>query len=81
MSISNDLIKQFVQITKDNSPVKHEATVYGTAVEYEGKTYVQIDGSELLTPVETSTEIANGERVTVMIKDKTAWIKENLLKV
>ena len=78
MSISNDLIKQFVQITKDNSPVKHEATVYGTAVEYEGKTYVQIDGSELLTPVDTSTEIANGERVTVMIKDHNATVTGNL---
>lgn len=78
MDISNDLIKQFVQITRDQSPVKHEATVYGTVVEYEGKSYVQIDGSELLTPVETSTEMASGERVSVTIKDHSAVVTGNL---
>ena len=78
MDISNDLIKQFVQITRDQSPVKHEATVYGTVVDYEGKMYVQIDGSELLTPVETSTEMASGERVSVTIKDHSAVVTGNL---
>lgn len=78
MGISNDLIKKFVQITKDQSPVKHESTVYGTAVEYNGSMYVQLDGSELLTPVDTSTEIADGERVTVLIKDHTATVTGNL---
>ena len=78
MSISNDLIKQFVQITKDQSPVKQASTVYGTVVEYEGKSYVQIDGSELLTPVETSAEMASGERVAVTIKDHSAVVTGNL---
>ena len=78
MDISNDLIKQFVQITRDQSPVKHEATVYGTVVEHEGKMYVQIDGSELLTPVETSTEMASGERVSITIKDHSAVVTGNL---
>ena len=78
MSISNDLVKQFVQITKDNSPVKTESTVYGTAVEYEGQMYVQIDGSDLITPVETTTELKSGERVTVMIKDHNATVTGNL---
>ena len=78
MDISNDLIKQFVQITRDQSPVKHEATVYGTVVDYEGKMYVQIDGSELLTPVETSTEMASGERVSITIKDHSAVVTGNL---
>ena len=78
MSISNDLVKQFVQITKDNSPVKTESTVYGTTVEYEGQMYVQIDGSDLITPVETTTELKSGERVTVMIKDHNATVTGNL---
>lgn len=78
MSISNDLVKQFVQITKDNSPVKTESTVYGTAVEYDGQMYVQIDGSDLITPVETTTELKSGERVTVMIKDHNATVTGNL---
>ena len=78
MSISNDLVKQFVQITKDNSPVKTESTVYGTTVEYDGQMYVQIDGSDLITPVETTTELKSGERVTVMIKDHNATVTGNL---
>lgn len=50
----------------------------GTTVEYNGKTYVKIDGSELLTPVHTTTAVKPGERVTVTIKDHTATVTGNL---
>lgn len=50
----------------------------GTTVDYNGKTYVKIDGSELLTPVHTTAAVKPGERVTVMIKDHTATVTGNL---
>lgn len=79
MGLSSELIDQFVRITKDDKKTKSEATVYGRAkVEYDGSTYVKIDGSELLTPVATTTDVADGERVTVLIKDHTATITGNL---
>lgn len=78
MALSNDLISQFVKSTKDDKPVQNETTVFGRVVEYNGEKYVQIDGSELLTPIQTTTKVEDGERVTVMIKDHTATVTGNL---
>lgn len=78
MSLSSDLISQFVKVTNDDTKTKTESTVYGTIVENNGSKYVQIDGSELLTPVSTTADARDGERVTVMIKNHTAIITGNL---
>ena len=78
MSLSSDLISEFVKVTKDDEKPKSETVVYGTTVVYEGSTYVKLDGSELLTPVSTTSSTKNGERVTVMIKDHTATITGNM---
>ena len=78
MSLSSDLISEFVKVTKDDEKQKSETIVYGTTVVYEGSTYVKLDGSELLTPVSTTSSTENGERVTVMIKDHTATITGNM---
>lgn len=78
MRLSSDLIAQFVKVTNDNTSAKKETTVYGTIVEYEGKNYVQIDGSELLTPITTTANMKPGERVTVLIKNHSATVTGNL---
>ena len=78
MSLSSDLISQFVKVTKDDTKASTETTVYGTTVEYNGGTYVKLDGSELLTPVSTTTKTKAGERVMVKIKDHTATVTGNL---
>ena len=78
MSLSSDLISEFVKVTKDDEKPKSETVVYGTTVVYEGSTYVKLDGSELLTPVSATSSTKNGERVTVMIKDHTATITGNM---
>lgn len=77
MSLSTDLISQFVKATKDTKKTNTESVVYGTVV-YDGKTYVKLDGSDLLTPVSQTTDAKDGERVTVMIKDHTATITGNV---
>ena len=77
MSLSSELISQFVKVTKDDTKVKKETTVYGTIV-YDGKPYVKLDGSDLLTPISTTTNVKDGERVTVMIKDHTATVTGNI---
>lgn len=74
MALSNDLISQFVKSTKDDKTTKKESIVYGTTVEYDGAMYVRLDGSDLLTPVSSTTSVASGERVTVMIKNHSATI-------
>ena len=78
MSLSSDLISQFVKITKDDSKTSTETTVYGTTVEHNGATYVKLDGSDLLTPVITTTDTKSGERVTVLIKNHTATVTGNI---
>lgn len=78
MSLSNELISQLAKTTKADKSVKTETTVYGTTVEYNGTIWVQLDGSELLTPISTTADTKAGERVIVMIKDHTATITGNL---
>ena len=78
MALSNDLISQFVKVTKDKDMAKKEETVYGTTVMYNGTMHVKIDGSDLLTPVETTADMDAGERVTVMIKNHTATVTGNV---
>lgn len=78
MSLSTDLISQFVKVTNDKSKDKSEVTVYGTAKIYNNAMYVQIDGSELLTPISTTADVKDGERVTVMIKNHEAVITGNI---
>lgn len=78
MALPSELISEFVKITKDDTPKKSETIVYGTIVESDGSKYVQLDGSELLTPISSTTNVADKERVTVMIKNHTAIVTGNI---
>ena len=78
MDLSNDLVSKFVEITNDSNDKKDGSTAYGTTVEYGGKIYVKLDGSDLLTPVETTSVIKPDERVSVLIKDHSALVTGNL---
>lgn len=77
MNLSNELITQFVKATKDTTKTSSGETVNGTTVEYNGKMYVKLDGSDLLTPVTTTADVVDNERVTVLIKDHSATITGN----
>lgn len=79
MGLTNEIIAEFVKVTNENTVKQStESTVYATTVEYEGRVYVRIDGSDLLTPVSKTVDVKPDERVTVMIKDHTATITGNL---
>ena len=78
MSLSYDLISEFVKITNDKKENTKEGTVYATVVNTSGEKYVRIDGSDLLTPIDTTAGIEDQERVTVMIKDHKATVTGNI---
>lgn len=78
MSLSNELIMRFVRATKDPAGNKSETTLYGTLEESGSRKYVRLDGSDLLTPVESTSDARHGDRVTVMIKNHTATVTGNL---
>lgn len=89
MALSNDLISQFVKVTKDKQDVKKETVVYGT-VDKNDTDKVIIDGSTISTPVtktvvagthdetENGASVIKGDRVIVTIKNHTATVTGNL---
>ena len=78
MVLSEELVANFAKSTNDKKTTSSEATVYGT-VRIEGdKKYVQIDGSSIKTPVNTTSDISDGDRVIVLIKNHEATIIGNV---
>lgn len=78
MGLSYDIISEFVKITNDNKDKPKEGVVYGVVAQTSNGKFVKIDGSDLITPAETTTEVEDGERVTIMIKNHTATITGNV---
>lgn len=74
----NNLATTFAKIIKEDAAATKDSTVYGTAVEFNGKMYVKLDGSERMTPIETTTSIKEGDRVTVLIKAHSATVTGNV---
>lgn len=78
MYLPNELVSQFVKATKDEAKPNNETTVFGTTKKVGDKIYVQFDGSEILTPVSNTTaEVKDSERVTVLLKNHSATITGN----
>lgn len=70
MTISQSALKEFAKAVAPPKQKSEGTMVTGTAKEYDGGIYVQIDGSEQLTPIASSTAgIKDGDRITVMVKD------------
>ena len=74
MSISYDLIKEFVTVTNDNKKEIKDTTTYGIIVMYGNKPYVKIDGSEMITPCTCMIGVEEGDRVAVEIKNHEAYV-------
>ena len=74
----NDVAARFAKIVKEDSTAKKDRTVYGTAVIFNSKLYVKLDGSERLTPIDTTTSIKEGDRVMVVIKAHAATVTGNI---
>lgn len=78
MALSVELINEFVKATNDKTQEKNESIAYGTIVESNGTKYVQLDGSDLLTPATMTADVLSGERVTVLIKNHKATVTGNI---
>lgn len=78
MTLSSELVSQFAKVVNGDKKSSTESTICGTVVEYDGSTYVNLDGSDLLTPVTTTTDAETGDRVMVLIKNHTAVITGNV---
>lgn len=79
MVLSDDLIQEFAKLA--NEPNRNTSTdkmMYGTVVDYDNSKWVRIDGSDLLTPISSVTNVSNGDRVIVGIQNHSAIVNGNL---
>lgn len=75
--LTDGLIQRFLAATHDKEKEKKERIYYGTI----SSGGVILDGSDRVTPiVKTDSELSNGDRVSVMIKDHTAVVTGNFTK-
>ena len=82
MALSSDLASQFAKVTNDSSRNTNGTKLHGTiAMLGEGENeipYVKLDGTEELTPISRTVEVAEGDRVEVMIANHSATVTGNL---
>lgn len=80
MALSNSLKSQFAKImSASDVDTQKKKTRTGTAVEYEGRIYVQLDGSDQLTPLaDRIAGVKDGDRVTIEIENHSASLTGNL---
>ena len=78
MSLSSDLASQFAKVTNDSSRNTNGTKLYGTITMLGEVPHVKLDGTEELTPVSRTVEVAEGDRVEVMIANHSATVTGNL---
>ena len=78
MALPDKLISDFAKLNKQVEDRNGETTVTGTAKIYDGKVYIQIDGSDQLTPVlSTTAGVKDGDRITALIKNHSVTVTGN----
>lgn len=78
MELSKVIIDDFAKVTNDDRHISQNITLYGTIKVNGDKNYVQLDGSDLLTPCSSSVNIKDGERVMVVVGGHEAVVTGNM---
>ena len=78
MDLSRAVAKSFAEVANKVNENKKEGVTYATIVEYNDTLYAKLDGSSILTPISSTVNITNGDRVIVMLRNHVAVITGNL---
>jgi hypothetical protein len=78
VELSKVIIDDFAKVTNDDRHVSQNTTLYGTIKVNGDKNYVQLDGSDLLTPCSSSVNVKDGERVMVVVGGHEAVVTGNM---
>lgn len=78
MGLSSELASQFAKVTNDSSRNTNGTKLYGTIMMLGEVPHVKLDGTEELTPISRTVEVAEGDRVEVMIVNHSATVTGNL---
>lgn len=77
MQLPSSLLREFARATLDSTTPEAEYA-RGTVVQQTDEgIFVQLDGATVLTPANTTADVSEGDRVTVMIKNHSATITGN----
>ena len=74
MDLSRNIIKRYVAVTTPEKVTSNSDTRYGTVVNEGDELFVRIDGSSILTPVSSTIDLREGDRVLVLIKNHEATV-------
>ena len=77
MALSKDVMSQFAKAMVPKQESK-ESTLNATYKKIDGKEYIQLDGSDILTPVTSSVVAETDDRVKVIIKNHAATVIGNI---
>ena len=77
MGVDRNLLSEFAKITNDTQ-TNTQTQLYGTVVTQGDKKYVKMDGSDIITPIISTTDIKDGERVMVSINNHIATVTGNI---
>lgn len=78
MKVPNQLLREFAKVTNDTKKEQSSVYRYGE-IHMEGKNaFVKLDGSDEMTPVDTSCHVDTGDRVMVLIGNHTATVTDNI---
>ena len=78
MGLSSELASQFAKVTNDSSRNTNGTKLYGTITMLGEVPHVKLDGTKELTPISRTVEVAEGDRVEVMIANHSATVTGNL---
>ena len=78
MGLSSELASQFAKVTNDSSRNTNGTKLYGTITMLGEVPHVKLDGTEELTPISRTVEVAEDDRVEVMIANHSATVTGNL---
>ena len=78
MSTNRNLLNEFIKVTNDDNKDNKQQILYGTIVMDNNTKCVKIDGSDIKTPMITTTDVKENERVLVSIQNHTAVVTGNL---
>ena len=74
MGLSSELASQFAKVTNDSSRNTNGTKLYGTIAMLGEVPHVKLDGTEELTPISRTVEVAEGDRALLLVLcERVIW--------
>ena len=78
MALSSDIVKSFAKMATTVPDTNQPSFIFGTAKKVGNEYFVRFDGSEMYTPVMSTIDVADDDRVLVMIQNHAGTITSNV---